>query len=390
MTHGSRPRHPLARPLVGRGIHAPALAEKAAARARRVGRARYRTSTRRICSRWPARDDVESRLVVAQGDRWDDAAGSGSAAFVAATNDGPDGPCWYKARICTTRSRIACSSGSGSCPTARLDDAMLSYASDGGGRRPPHRFVRRVSCCRSRAAVAGGSARCPRPALRDDVPLKMLSGFEPSAEWILEPGDMPLLAARLGSRGRGRRAAVHHLLDRLSRARPGRARGRPVATHRRHARGRHRRAGRGRRRRSMPTRPRTRRRTPRAFPSRSNSSLRVPSSAPLPTPLRGSWRSARSSASRRRGSGSSAGTPAAGSVASPSIAARACCMTTVTSSSNGEAFRSGGGDARLMRRFADRRRLAAVDVARLSGEARALLRRWIEAGWCEVDNGVEP
>jgi 50S ribosomal protein L16 3-hydroxylase len=50
---------------------------------------------------------------------------------------------------------------------------------------------------------------------------------------------------------------------------------------------------------------------------------------------------------------------------------------------NGEAFRAGGRDAMLLRRLADRRGLAAVEVARLSTQARATLDEWAAAGWLE-------
>jgi hypothetical protein len=41
---------------------------------------------------------------------------------------------------------------------------------------------------------------------------------------------------------------------------------------------------------------------------------------------------------------------------------------------NGEAFRAGGRDATLMRALADARRLGPAALARLSAEARGLLR----------------
>ena len=48
---------------------------------------------------------------------------------------------------------------------------------------------------------------------------------------------------------------------------------------------------------------------------------------------------------------------------------------------NGESFRAGGRDATLMRRLADRRRLHADDLSRLSADARELLGDWSAAGW---------
>jgi 50S ribosomal protein L16 3-hydroxylase len=48
---------------------------------------------------------------------------------------------------------------------------------------------------------------------------------------------------------------------------------------------------------------------------------------------------------------------------------------------NGESFRAAGRDARLMRRLADRRALAAREVESLSPPARQLLADWLAAGW---------
>ena len=48
---------------------------------------------------------------------------------------------------------------------------------------------------------------------------------------------------------------------------------------------------------------------------------------------------------------------------------------------NGEAFRAGGKDATLIRLLADQRRLKAAQVGALSVGAQALLQQWIEAGW---------
>ena len=52
---------------------------------------------------------------------------------------------------------------------------------------------------------------------------------------------------------------------------------------------------------------------------------------------------------------------------------------------NGETWRAGGRDARLMRRLADARRLAAREVTGASEAARELLRQWAEDGWLHVD-----
>ena len=51
---------------------------------------------------------------------------------------------------------------------------------------------------------------------------------------------------------------------------------------------------------------------------------------------------------------------------------------------NGESFRAGGADARLMQRLADRRALPANEVRRASADAQALLSDWFEAGWLHL------
>jgi len=48
---------------------------------------------------------------------------------------------------------------------------------------------------------------------------------------------------------------------------------------------------------------------------------------------------------------------------------------------NGESFKAGGRDARLMRRLADARMLAPAQVRQLSDDALDLLDEWVEAGW---------
>ena len=48
---------------------------------------------------------------------------------------------------------------------------------------------------------------------------------------------------------------------------------------------------------------------------------------------------------------------------------------------NGESFRAGGADARLMRQLADQRTLDARSVTRAGEGAQALLQDWFESGW---------
>ncbi len=74
-------------------------------------------------------------------------------------------------------------------PEARLDDVMISYATDGGGVGPHYDsydvFLLQVHGRRRwRVGPLKDASLCP------DVPLKILSNFEPEYEWLLEPGDM--------------------------------------------------------------------------------------------------------------------------------------------------------------------------------------------------------
>ena len=52
---------------------------------------------------------------------------------------------------------------------------------------------------------------------------------------------------------------------------------------------------------------------------------------------------------------------------------------------NGESFRAGGRDAKLMRRLADLRRLTAREMQALGGDARGLVDEWAEAGWLHAE-----
>ena len=99
-------------------------------------------------------------------------------------------------------------------PDARLDDLMVSWASAGGGVGPHvdsyDVFLLQVQGRRRwrigplpAAARAGSraSARAAAPALVAGAPLKLLRDFQPTQEWLLEPGDMLYLPPRWGHDG---------------------------------------------------------------------------------------------------------------------------------------------------------------------------------------------
>jgi 50S ribosomal protein L16 3-hydroxylase len=85
-------------------------------------------------------------------------------------------------------------------PDARLDDLMISYATDGGGVGPHFDsydvFLLQVH----------GKRRWRISAQRDltlqpGLPLKVLQHFEPDEEWVLEPGDMLYLPPHIAHDG---------------------------------------------------------------------------------------------------------------------------------------------------------------------------------------------
>jgi len=87
-------------------------------------------------------------------------------------------------------------------PSWRIDDLMISYASDGGGVGPHYDnydvFLVQVEG-RRQWEVGGLFDECsPR---RADTPVTILSDWEPAQCWILEPGDMLYVPPRVGHSG---------------------------------------------------------------------------------------------------------------------------------------------------------------------------------------------
>ena len=74
-------------------------------------------------------------------------------------------------------------------PDARLDDVMVSVASDGGGVGP-HFDSYDVFLLQLHGKRHWRIGQQSDLSLEDDLPLKILKQFEPTEEWILEPGDM--------------------------------------------------------------------------------------------------------------------------------------------------------------------------------------------------------
>ncbi len=85
-------------------------------------------------------------------------------------------------------------------PDARLDDLMVSYASDGGGVGP-HLDSYDVFLLQVQGQRRWRVGPVPDATLVEGAPLKLLSNFNAQDEWVLEPGDMLYLPPRWGHEG---------------------------------------------------------------------------------------------------------------------------------------------------------------------------------------------
>ncbi|MBE0474296.1 cupin domain-containing protein [Rhodoferax sp.] len=85
-------------------------------------------------------------------------------------------------------------------PDARLDDLMISYATDGGGVGP-HYDSYDVFLLQALGQRRWRIGRQKDLSLQPDVPLKILANFEPEVEYVLEPGDLLYLPPRYAHDG---------------------------------------------------------------------------------------------------------------------------------------------------------------------------------------------
>ena len=74
-------------------------------------------------------------------------------------------------------------------PDARLDDLMISFATEGGGVGP-HFDSYDVFLLQAHGQRKWRIGRQKKFELQEDVPLKILKEFKPEAEFVLNPGDM--------------------------------------------------------------------------------------------------------------------------------------------------------------------------------------------------------
>ncbi len=261
-------------------------------------------------------------------------------------------------------------------PEARLDDLMISYASAGGGVGPHldsyDVFLLQVQGQR-RWRIGPVADRSLVPGL----PVRILAHFEPTEEWLLEPGDMlylpPLwghdgvaeggdcmtcsVGFRAASAGQLAQELLHQIAEDLE---PPETAG---------AASLYRDAG------QLAT----------DTPGRLPAGLRRFAQAALQRALRDPQ-----ALDRALGGLMTEPKPQVWFEAgAPLAAGRAAVLDRRSRMAyddrhvfiNGEAFVAGGRDARLMHRLADQRRLAPAELAKLGAEARALLDDWAAAGW---------
>jgi 50S ribosomal protein L16 3-hydroxylase len=115
-------------------------------------------------------------------------------------------------------------------PQARLDDLMISYATDRGGVGP-HFDSYDVFLLQAQGQRRWRIGRQRDLGLREGLPLKVLARFEPEQEYVLDPGDMLYLPPRyahdgiaqgecqtysIGMRSPARGELARELLQRLS------------------------------------------------------------------------------------------------------------------------------------------------------------------------------
>ena len=259
-------------------------------------------------------------------------------------------------------------------PDGRLDDLMISYATDAGGVGP-HYDSYDVFLLQAQGRRRWRIGRQKDKTLQPDVPLKILANFVPEQEFVLEPGDMlylPLLHAHdgiamgecmtysIGFRSPSRGELARELLQRLAEdaqdlvgvsvyrdprqpavAQPGEIPTQMVEFARDALQG-------------ALKDPDALGRALGEYLTEPKANVWFDTTAPGATPSEGQVRLDRRTKMM--------------------FDARHIFI-------NGESFRASGRDATLMRRLSDQRCLSEHDLGRTSAEAQSLLQAWSDAGW---------
>jgi len=257
-------------------------------------------------------------------------------------------------------------------PEARLDDLMVSWASDGGGIGP-HFDSYDVFLLQLQGRRRWRIGRQKDLTLQPDMPLKILANFEPQHDYLLEPGDMLYLPPRyahegvavgecqtcsIGFRAPARGEMARELLQRLAEDADELA---GAALYR------------------DPGAPATA--TPGAVPGELQEFAAAAMRAALADPL-----------AMNRALGEYLTEPKANVWFEGGDDLPVGAALTLDRRSrmmhdahhvflNGESWRAAGRDAALMRKLADQRGLSATDLTRASAGALELLQDWCGAGW---------
>ena len=265
-------------------------------------------------------------------------------------------------------------------PAARLDDLMVSWASPGGGVGP-HVDSYDVFLLQVQGQRRWRVGKVKDAAFVEGAPLKLLRHFEPTQEWLLEPGDMLYLppgwghdgvaesgdcmTCSIGFRAPAAGELARELLMRLAdEGDEDDGTSAAAALYR------------------DPQQPATA--TPGALPDGLLQFARAALERQLSEP---------DALARVFGEMLTEPKPQvwfdAGAPRTPGgvrLNARSRMLYDDRHVYiNGEALRAGGRDASLMRKLADTRALGAADCARLSAPAAALLDDWVAAGWARQD-----
>ena len=261
-------------------------------------------------------------------------------------------------------------------PDARLDDVMVSYATDGGGVGP-HVDSYDVFLLQVQGRRRWRIGRNVDTSLVPEAPLKILANFVAEEEWLLEPGDMLYLppgwahdgvaegecmTCSIGFQAARRSDLGQQVLQRLIDASEAHA-GDPLY--------------------------RDPRQAATAEPGLIPPALQafaidaVQRSLADPRLLACALGEVLSEPKPRVSFDAMAALPAACGVR---LDRRTRMMYDAWHVFiNGESFRAGGRDAKLMRRLADLRRLTAREIQALGGDAHGLVHEWAEAGWLHAE-----
>jgi 50S ribosomal protein L16 3-hydroxylase len=268
-------------------------------------------------------------------------------------------------------------------PDARLDDLMVSWASDGGGVGP-HVDAYDVFLLQVQGSRRWRVGPAKDQRLIEGAPLKLLRHFAPTQEWLLAPGDMLYLPPGWGHDGVaqggecmtcsiGFRAPTAHELVREMLLRLADEIDEDSVGARRYA-------------------------------DRHQLATDTPSA--MPAGLVEFAQNALTRALARQAADADALPRVVGEILSepkPQVWFEAQRVSNKPGAIvldprtrmlydqrhvfiNGQAWRAAGRDATLMQRLADARRLSAADCARLSADAAGLLQDWLQSGWMHKES----